>query len=1107
MASWNEGEEGDNWVTYGAAFSDDETDEGRFRALQYGKRRPVPTAYEQRVLNERGRPLRFHGAFTGGFSAGYFNTVGSKEGFQPQSFHSSRKTRQRDAKEQAVQRPEDFMDEEDFGEHGIAPRRIKMAHTFDDTHIRDTLKVALGGQSVIPGAGSILKDLIVLSKGPLADRLLRKLGWKDKAYVLDAEEADQSVGSTSLPETTEAKSTSAKEEASGALLYTKICFDAKANTFGLGYSGLNPDVAMGRRQPTLAGRHPEESAAALLQRQGSMQFGFDPRAGQVRAGIRGQAFGVGALEVEDEDVYTNDQLVDYDWEIGGAASEGEDNEDDEEAEMEAARLGRWSKSSGARKSNVTPKVVRQKTFDGWTAPSNKSGARQSASFTGVATIPGFTTGSDASQLELFAHDTPVIRLPPGYMPVFNPLCVRDPTVKPEVNDAPLVDDKFKLAHPSKPLDAVARGRLLDEASSGGSVFDLVDPVERLRMQAAAAGLPVPPVSNLPTPASETQPSATSVMKPEALLRPFKTDPAKQARFEAFQVLIRRGFTPEIAYTRCSGAVDMTGEERERELNAFNGIMRASKLPTPSTPRVPPEPSPHPPTPDSVPRPTPLSSQLPPHKQQLVASLLSSRFRSAGCMDISKELTESEEKAQRAMVESLETVEPRDHAVATESYGALTRRRLTWHPDRVLCKRVNVPHPYPDSTFVGCPDERRPRNPLHRRRFGRGRANDSSKNFSLFDLLDVNRGLDPGPENMDIHGDGEECSESDGETAGEDQSTAVPNPEDSAEQNQLSFSTDAGKPAPTRGSMSVAPSRGPSIFACLFEAAEAAQEKQVTLSDAKPESKETDEQSFPKPAPPSAPRCLGPHLPQHPQDAEDAVEQPSMDLFKSIFASDEELSPSESEGDGADNATTLDDSDLSARPTFSNLNNAHSDQASSLFAHLFEPTGDANNPLSLLSHITSQPKKPDPKKTLENSGPDTDFYGPALPPSFVGTSTSPLEGNSNPVPEAWRTPASSHKRENDIEWTDSTQSTVDRDNKKRKHTKHGKHKHRRKHKQCEFAHRKVRGSNPTSASRILLSWLGRSGSIPVLVQPSGGMAVRLLKGATAERFFLRDNSRG
>ena len=32
------------------------------------------------VTDERGK-RRFHGAFTGGFSAGYFNTVGTKHGF------------------------------------------------------------------------------------------------------------------------------------------------------------------------------------------------------------------------------------------------------------------------------------------------------------------------------------------------------------------------------------------------------------------------------------------------------------------------------------------------------------------------------------------------------------------------------------------------------------------------------------------------------------------------------------------------------------------------------------------------------------------------------------------------------------------------------------------------------------------------------------------------------------------------------------------------------------------------------------------------------------------------------------------------------------------
>lgn len=42
-------------------------------------RKPIPV-HDQTVKDEKGRYKRFHGAFTGGFSAGYFNTVGTKEG-------------------------------------------------------------------------------------------------------------------------------------------------------------------------------------------------------------------------------------------------------------------------------------------------------------------------------------------------------------------------------------------------------------------------------------------------------------------------------------------------------------------------------------------------------------------------------------------------------------------------------------------------------------------------------------------------------------------------------------------------------------------------------------------------------------------------------------------------------------------------------------------------------------------------------------------------------------------------------------------------------------------------------------------------------------------
>ncbi|KAG5450978.1 hypothetical protein CSKR_105269 [Clonorchis sinensis] len=57
---------------------------------------------------------------------------------------------------------------------------------------------------------------------------------------------------------------------------------------------------------------------------------------------------------------------------------------------------------------------------------------------------------------------------------------------------------------------------------------------------------------------------------------------------------------------------------------------------------------------------------------------------------------------------------------------------------------------------------------------------------------------------------------------------------------------------------------------------------------------------------------------------------------------------------------------------------------------------------------------------------------------------------------------------------------------------------------ERTDRKVRGSNPASASRLPLSRLGQPGSIPAIVLPSGGMAARHRKDATAERNWRLSN---
>ena len=97
------------------------------------------------MRDEKGR-RRLHGAFTGGFSAGYFNSVGSKEGasrvsrlwlcetddrlgWTPQNFISSRSDRA--SRKQA--RPEDFMDEEDLAEMRDAQKLVDTSEEMDLT--------------------------------------------------------------------------------------------------------------------------------------------------------------------------------------------------------------------------------------------------------------------------------------------------------------------------------------------------------------------------------------------------------------------------------------------------------------------------------------------------------------------------------------------------------------------------------------------------------------------------------------------------------------------------------------------------------------------------------------------------------------------------------------------------------------------------------------------------------------------------------------------------------------------------------------------------------------------------------------------------------------
>ena len=167
--------------------------------------------WEQEVTDEQGR-RRFHGAFTGGFSAGYYNTVGSEEGWTPSTFKSSRGGAggggrgggaggaggggERGARH--AQRPQDFMDAEDdplmgreltarndYDTLGRRGREMASRYAREEAEGRGSGGSGGGGggaRGAIPGA---MPDELVVPMGgdSIGKRLLRTMGWREGQAV------------------------------------------------------------------------------------------------------------------------------------------------------------------------------------------------------------------------------------------------------------------------------------------------------------------------------------------------------------------------------------------------------------------------------------------------------------------------------------------------------------------------------------------------------------------------------------------------------------------------------------------------------------------------------------------------------------------------------------------------------------------------------------------------------------------------------------------------------------------------------------------------------------------------------------------------------------
>lgn len=137
------------------------------------------------VYDDQGR-RRFHGAFTGGFSAGYYNTVGSKEGWTPSTFRSSRKDKEKGRERNAERKVEDFMDEEDLADLREGRGALRSSDKYGEQPLypsqqdHDPLLGMLGLQdpSTFHTDTSLSSSGIHLSSTSLGTRVLQHMGWK-----------------------------------------------------------------------------------------------------------------------------------------------------------------------------------------------------------------------------------------------------------------------------------------------------------------------------------------------------------------------------------------------------------------------------------------------------------------------------------------------------------------------------------------------------------------------------------------------------------------------------------------------------------------------------------------------------------------------------------------------------------------------------------------------------------------------------------------------------------------------------------------------------------------------------------------------------------------
>lgn len=503
--------------------------------------------WQQEVRDEHGRK-RLHGAFTGGWSAGYFNTVGSKEGWTPSTFVSSRSNRHKDGKASQKQRVEDFMDEEDLADAAEA-EKLQTAQGFAGLGSTEEDGARKGG----------LADLFRVQGETMGVKLLRRMGWKDGQGIGPKVRRKARLNVGAAPSTTQ---TDGETYLFAPENVSMIAFIKKKDRKGLGYEGESKLTPMKNTTKSEAGESSdEETLGVSLRRPGALKKEKKNKFG--KGGI-----GIGVLNdtgSDDEDPYEIGPKISYNRVIGGDKKKKRTGTTTANPALGAAPVFRSKKNILER----TNKSLR-KCHDG------------------RLPLDGFVFGAgpdDRVSSINEADQYPPPQVPPNWKPSRQREAKTGDTTYISTADA---------AKASK-LDPKSRAALLGEAQlPGKSVFDFLSPEARERLASATGKVNLPPArGEVPaefalTEAEKQQellrqlPELDKMTAVAALTRgaggtttggpaPYADDEAKRGRYRAYLEYVA-GFTKTIPAKPPSAST----RDWTRELHEFVSCARIFK---------------------------------------------------------------------------------------------------------------------------------------------------------------------------------------------------------------------------------------------------------------------------------------------------------------------------------------------------------------------------------------------------------------------------------------------------------------------------------------------------------------------------------------------------